>query len=341
MKVAGFEPLYKSLLKCEHGVSWKDSVASFKLNGIEECLKLEMQLKSGRYKQKKPKKFTITSPKKREIVSISFRDRVFQRSLNDNIVYPKLGKSFIYDNCACQKGKGTDFARGRLKCFLQRFYRANGLEGYILKCDIKGYYPNMSHKEVHKCFRKVIDGWSFKQSMIILEDQFDHEFGYNPGSQMVQIAGIALLNNIDHFVKETLKVKHYLRYMDDFILVHEDPEFLLHCAVQIKTKLTALSFSFNERKTQITSIKEGVMFLGFKFNLSDTGKVLMFMDPDKIKQERKKLKRLVTLSLRGEISRDKPDQCFESWKAHASKGNSFKMIERMTRYYNELWSIKI
>ena len=59
----------------------------------------------------------------------------------------------------------------------------------------------MSHKEVHKCFRKVIDGWSFKQSMIILEDQFDHEFGYNPGSQMVQIAGIALLNNIDHLLR--------------------------------------------------------------------------------------------------------------------------------------------
>ena len=66
MKVAGFEPLYKSLLKCEHGVSWKDSVASFKLNGIEECLKLETQLKSGRYKQKEAKEIHHNFPKERD-----------------------------------------------------------------------------------------------------------------------------------------------------------------------------------------------------------------------------------------------------------------------------------
>ena len=112
--VASFEALTESMTKCLHGVKWKDSPASYFLNGIEENLKLEKQLETGKYKQRKPKKFRITYPRERDIVSVAFRDRVFQRSLNDNIIYPRISRSFIYDNMACQQGKGPDKARDRL-----------------------------------------------------------------------------------------------------------------------------------------------------------------------------------------------------------------------------------
>lgn len=98
---------------------WKDSVAHYVLNGIESTLQLEEDLKSGAYKARPPITFKITSPKEREIVSIAFRDRVYQRSLNDNVVYPAMSRSFIRDNCACQSNKGTDYARERLKCFIK------------------------------------------------------------------------------------------------------------------------------------------------------------------------------------------------------------------------------
>ena len=108
--VISFDSLYESMWKCKRGVIWKDSVASYCLNGIERTLKLSKDLHNGKYKARPPIHFKITSPKPREIASITFRDRVFQRSLNDNVVYPIMSNSFIYDNFACQKGKGTDAA---------------------------------------------------------------------------------------------------------------------------------------------------------------------------------------------------------------------------------------
>lgn len=87
-KVVGFDALYESMLKCIRGYLYKDSVAHFFLNGIESVLTLEAEHKNGTYKARKPHKFKITFPKPRDAVSISFRDRVYQRSLNDNVITP-------------------------------------------------------------------------------------------------------------------------------------------------------------------------------------------------------------------------------------------------------------
>ena len=144
------------MMKCKCGVLWKDSTAAFYHRGIAKTIRLSRQLKNNRYKAAPPKHFKVTYPKPREIASISFRDRVYQRSLNDNAVYPLMTRSFIYDNYACQKGKGPDKARERLKEFLQSYYRKYGLEGYVAQFDIHGYYPNMSHAAVENIFKKKL-----------------------------------------------------------------------------------------------------------------------------------------------------------------------------------------
>lgn len=335
-KVASFEALHNSYLKCIKGVLWKGTPAYYHLNNIEENLKLEKQLQNGKYKQKKTKKFKVFYPKERDIVSIHFRDRVFQRSLNDNILYPKISRSFIYDNMACQKGKGPDLARERLKCFLQRYYRKHGTEGYVLKCDIKGYYPNMSHKVVKDCFKKVIDGWTFKQACCILDNQYDRDIGYNPGSQMIQIAGIGILNAVDHFIKEELHIEHYIRYMDDFILIHEDRSYLIECQARIAQMLQALECRFNTKKTGIIQLSDGILFLGFHYRLTKTGKVIMTLNSANIKHERKKLQKMDALVKKGDRTREKVDECYSSWKNHASKGNSYKLLQRMDQFYEQL-----
>ena len=100
-EIIGFEALYQSMQQCKKGVMWKGSVAHYVLNGLEETYKLSQQLKDGTYKPRKPSKFTVYSPKQRDIVSISFKDRVYQRSLNDNGIYDGMTRSFIEDNQAC------------------------------------------------------------------------------------------------------------------------------------------------------------------------------------------------------------------------------------------------
>lgn len=336
-KVIGFEALYESMMRCKRNVLWKDSVAHFYLNGIEETLKLERQLKEGTYKPREPKKFSVTHPKKREIVSIAFRDRVYQRSLNDNVLYPEMSRSFIYDNMACQKGKGTDFSINRLNQFMKKAHKAHGMNVYVLQCDIQGYYPNMSHAVAEETFRKKLKDVFYQMTEKVLQEQYEGDKGYNPGSQMIQIAGISVLSPLDHFIKEVLHIKWYLRYMDDFVLIHPDKDYLAYCEKRIKEFLSKIEFKLHPDKTRIYPIKSGIKMLGFTHRLTSTGKVVRIIDPKNVKSERKKLRRMVNLVRSGRLPKQKVDECYSTWKAHVRKGNSTQLLKRMEKYYADLW----
>lgn len=315
----------------------KGSAAHYVLNGLEETLKLEKQLKTGTYKARQTTKFRVTYPKPRDIVSICFRDRVYQRSLNDNAIYPAMTKSFIQHNCACQKDKGTDYARAVLDEFLHRHYRKYGRAGGVLQVDVHGYYPNMKHQVAKDKFKKHLEPDIYKRAEAVLEDQYEGDVGYNPGSQMIQIAGISVLDELDHFIKEQLGIKRYLRYMDDFLLMHEDLEYLEYCKDKVIEKLAEYGFEPNPKKTKVIPITEEILFLGFYYRLTETGKIIMRLNPANVKQERKKLYRLVAKAKKGESSKAKVDECFNGWKDHAAKGTSYQLLRRMEAYYKELW----
>lgn len=338
--VIGFDALYESMMKTKRGVTWKDSVAGYYHRGIERTDRLCEELHSGKYKPSPPRHFTITSPKRREIASVAYRDRVYQRSLNDNVVYPVMTRKFIYDNYACQTGKGTDPARDRLTEFMRRYYRKHGTDGHVCQIDIHGYYPNMRHDIVEGYFRECLPKWAYDRVEKILHNQYEGNIGYNPGSQLIQIAGISLLNDLDHMIKERMRVKYYIRYMDDLIMIHNDREFLEGCLDKVKAELNVLGFEVNEKKTRIYPLKEGIMFLGFRFRLTDSGKVLMHPDPAKVKTARKKYRRLVAKAKRGECTRESVDSSWATWIDHLSKGNTYKLIQRLNKYYRELWEGK-
>lgn len=335
--IIGFAALYESMMKCKRNVIWKDSVAFFRHHAVEQVIKLSDELKSGTYTPRTTKKFTVLSPKQREVMGVAFRDRVYQRSLNDNAIYPQMTRRFIYDNAACQKKRGTDFARGRLHCFLDRFYRKHGLNGYVLQCDIKGYYPNMKHSVVESEFERHLTPEVFEMAKGVLLCQYEGDTGYYPGSQMIQIAGISVLNDLDHFIKEQLGIKHYIRYMDDFILIHESREYLEECRQRIEAELKKLEFELHPKKTKIYEISKPIKFLGFYHQLTDTGKIVILIDPKNVKNERLKLRRMANKVKRGELTREKVDTCYQSWRNHASRGNSYNLLKRMDAYYKSLW----
>lgn len=335
--VIGFDALYESMQKCRKGVLWKDSVAAYYLRSIERTVRLSKELQDGSYKASPMKNFKITHPKPRDIASVTFRDRVYQRSLNDHIVYLKMVRGFIYDNYACQQRKGTDAARDRLKQFLRTQYRNDRVNGYVAQLDIKGYYPNMRHDVAESQFQKHLPEWAFDRVVSILRNQYPGSTGYNPGSQLVQIAGISVLDPIDHYIKERLHIHLYIRYMDDMILIHSDRKYLEQCFQKITRKLNEIGFELNERKSKIFQIKDGVEFLGFRFYLTDSGKVLMQIDPKKVKEQRRKLKKLVRKAKNGELQKESVDASYEAWKAHVKKGNSYHLLVKMDKYYHSLW----
>ena len=326
---------------CKRGIMWKDSTAGFVANGLINCLDLKDELTNGTYKISKYTIFTIYEPKERVIVSTRMRDRVFQRSLCDNYLTEAVSKSFVYDNAACQKGKGTDFARKRLKVHMLRFYHKHGRNGYVLKIDLKDFFGSTPHAVAKAAVNKrAKDQWAQERVAEII-DSFDQgedpEIGLGLGSQVTQLIELAVLDDIEHYIKEQLKIEHHVRYNDDFILIHHNKDYLIYVKNVIEEKIKEKGLKLNRKKTQIFPLTQSVKFLGFRFKLTETGKVLMLVLRNKITHERKKLRRLVNKAKRGEISRQKVDECYKSWKAHASKGNSYNLIKSMDRYYKSLW----
>lgn len=332
-----FDQLYDSTRKCKKGVSWKPSVKSFILNDMENLHRMERQLKNGTWKNGKPRPIKITYPKKRDGLSISFKDRVYQRCINDNVLYPSTTRTFIYDNYACQTGKGPDKAREQVKRMMWRFYCKYGTDGYVLQTDIKGYYPNMSHTAVKEMFKKYLSPEAYRMTCEVLDDQYNGEIGYNPGSQMVQIAGITLLNTVDHYIKERLHARYYTRYMDDGWQLERTREKLEHDLPLIAQEMEKLGCCLNMDKTRIVPLSKGFTYLGFRYRIADSGKITMTVSADNVKHERRKLRKMVQKSRQGKIPKEKVEECYLSWKNHASKGNDKKTIFKMDTYYKRLW----
>lgn len=338
-EATSFESLYESMWKCQrNGKIKKASVARFVTHGIEECGKLEKEIKEERYLPRNPHTFRLTYPKERPCSSIHIRDRIVQRSVNDLVIYPAMTKSFIWDNMACQKGKGTTKMMDRVDHLLHRYYINNGNsnEGYVWQWDIEGYYRNMRHDRARKCFERHLDKKTVDHAEKWLQKQYPHPVGYEPGSQMVQILGISMLDRFDHNIKENLKAKIYPRYMDDGFVISSDIEYLQKCWKEQEKELKKLDLHFHPKKTKIFRLSEGIKFLGFTFYLTDTGKVIRIINPQNVKHERKKLYRMAQLVKKGIRTPEKYWECYSAWRAHAELGNSYKLVRRMDVYAAEL-----
>lgn len=184
--------------------------------------------------------------------------------------------------------------------------------------------------------RKHLPDESYQMAARIL-DNFPGEVGFNPGSQIVQIVGITALNDLDHYIKERLLMEIYERYMDDSVMIYHEREKLEICLEVIEGKLAEKDMKLNKKKTRIYSLRKGILFLGFWFYLTDTGKVMVHIDPKKVKHERRKLRRMAGLVKKGEKTREQVDEHFDSWMRHASYGNSYNFQKNMREFYRSLW----
>ena len=342
-EICSFKNLYKAMHKCKRNVMWKDSVQGYYKNGLVNIHNLRKSLLDGTYNIDDYISFKVYEPKERDILATRFKDRAFQRSLCDISVYNDLTRSFVYDNCACQIGKGTEFARKRLNVHLKRFYRKHKLNGYILKLDIKNYFGSTPHSVAKNAVRKrVKDEW-VRNKIFDVIDSYSGETGLGLGSQLTQLIQLAVLDDIDHFIKEKMKIKGYIRYMDDMILIHYNEKHLKRCMNEVSDKLNKLGLRLNKKKSQIFPIKQGVKFLGFKFRLTESGKVIITLLKKKEYKEKRNLKKLVSRSLKGKMTRMQVDICFNSFLAHIQGGkncvkrNTKRLVDKMTVYYNRLW----
>ena len=322
--------------KCRRTVMWKDSVAGYTINNLKNTYKLQQSLMKHTYKIDPYQVFRLYEPKEREIVATRIKDRQFQRSLCDNILYPQVTKSFIYDNCACQRGKGVDFALNRLNCHLQRCFRKHGNSGWVLQCDIRHFFAETPHTVAKYAIAKRVRCQEAVAHTNAIIDSFGGDKGIGLGSQVSQITQLAVLDDLDHYIKEQLHIKGYIRYMDDFLLIHHDRKHLEYCLTVIMGRLAAIGLSLN-KKTHIFPVKQGIVFLKWRFCLTDTGKVIRNMSNKSICKERRKLRKLKALWDKGRITKQDAYNNYQSWCANAKRGNTHTLLLKMDELYNSLF----
>ena len=146
-----------------------------------------------------------------------------------------------------------------------------------------------------------------------------------------------MLSPLDHYIKEKLRIKYYIRYMDDFILIHESKEYLQECKEKIAEFLSNDGFTLHPKKSTIFAVSKELTFLGFTFKLTDTGKVVKMISTEAVRRKRKKLRHMVAKVKRGELDKHKVDECYKCDRIYLAKGNATKLIQRLDIYYKNLW----
>lgn len=335
--VTDFGNLYDAMQHCANGVRWKASVIKYLQNGLANTEKLRQELLNDTYKLGKQIEFKVYEPKERTVVAMRFRDRQVQRSLLHNYLADELSRHFIYDNAAGQVGKGPDFSIRRVKMMLEKAHRLYGNNVYAYTYDIKSFFGSTRHDVAKAAIRKRIrDDWACQLVEQII-DSFPGDTGIGLGSDVAQYIELAVLDDLDHFIKEQLRVRFYARYMDDFIIITDGKEHAVEYRRAIEQELNKIHLQLHPRKCRVVPVSRGFKWLGFRIRVKQSGKILVTLSKDKIYHERRKLKKMVKLIKAGKLPRDTAEVSLRCWAAHAAHGNNYRVIQKMHHYYQSLW----
>lgn len=300
------------------------------LDGINALKKL---LVNREYKIKGYFEFKVYEPKERVIKAGAFVDKIVQHSLCDTVLLPKLASVFIRNNFAGQIGKGTLFGLETLKKDMLQAYTAHGMNIYILKADVTKFFYNIDHEILKGLVAEQFNDDGIRWLCNLIIDSTEGK-GLPLGNQTSQVFALLYLNGLDHYITETLGIQYYGRYMDDFYLIHKDKEYLKYCLKKITEYVEGLELTLNG-KTQIMPFKNGIKFLGFHTYIRD-GKVVCKIRNENKHNAVRKYKRMAKLVAEGKLDRKKFDECYTSYKAHASHGDCAGLIHNLDKQIEKI-----
>jgi len=341
-----FNNLFKKLISIENlqDAYWKSkkhksnspAVIKFEKHWQLHLAKLHKELKIRLYKPKPLKSFILRDPKTRTICVSEFKDRIVHHVLV-NILQPIFEPRFIYDSYASRKNKGTLPALKRLYIFLRKvtkngkqihnFRNSNDIQGFALKADIKHYFETVDHKILLNIISKRIkDNGVLWLTKLILNNHNTkiHGKGMPLGNWTSQFLANIYLNELDQYIKHELKAKYYLRYVDDFVILHHNKNILIKYEKQIKTFLHTLKLELHPDKCKIIPLKRGILFLGFKCFY-----YYQLVRQRNIRKIHNKLKELIKLYKSEKIEKEDIQETLQGWNAYAKQGNTYKLRKKL------------
>ncbi|MGK7907506.1 MAG: RNA-directed DNA polymerase [Synechococcus sp.] len=305
-----------------------------------ELLQRHRELQAKSYRPGSYKTFEIYEPKHRVISAAPYRDRVVHHALC-NIIVPIFDRTFITTTYANRKGYGTHRA-------LKKFVQYTRSSRYVLQCDICKYFPSIDIAILKQLIRRKL---KCKDTLWLIDTILDNRsegetpINYFPGDTLLtplerpkglpignlssQFFANVYLSGFDRYVKETLKVSKYLRYVDDFCLFGDDREFLSDCRTKIEAYLASLRLKIHPIKSQLMQTRIGPRFVGFRV-LPDRIRVRNH----NLQTGRRRLKQLQLAYANGQLSEQEVSQRLQSWNAHLAHGDTWRLRQKIFNNLN-------
>ena len=225
--LCSYENLHGAYLKARQGKTQKHYVLKFEKELEKNIKQLQTELITQTYQPKPLKTFIIRDPKTRKISKSKFRDRIIHHTLI-NIIGSPFQKGFIHDSYANQIGKGTLKAIERFDYFKRKVSHNYMRPCYVLKADIRHFFEEVDHEIlINVLKRKIKDDkiiWLIQQilsNLPAVRGGGVRPKGMPLGNHTSQFFANVYLNELDQFVKHTLKAQHYIRYVDDFVILSD------------------------------------------------------------------------------------------------------------------------
>lgn len=281
------ELLVQAYYDCRRNKRTSASALRFEQDLERNLLDLHAELDAGTYHPGRSICFAITRPKPREVWAASFRDRIVHHLLYNQIA-DRFIRGFIADSCACIPGRGTLYAAQRLETKVRSQTRNWTCQAYYLKADLANFFVSIDKRIVWtKLVGRIPEPWVRHLCALVLfhdpREDFEirgnpatlalvprhkrlteapREYGLPIGNLSSQFFANVLLDRLDQHIKHQIRAKHYVRYVDDFVILHESPQWLNAAEAQISAFLPNLGLALNPRKTVLQPIARGIDFAG-------------------------------------------------------------------------------
>lgn len=284
-----YADLFRCYLRCRRNKRNTLNQLAFEVGAEQNLLRLQEELNNGTYRPGPSICFVITKPKLREVFAADFRDRIVHHVLIEYlqaICEPR----FIYDSYACRPGKGTHAGVKRLQDFTRSVTRNNHRIAYCMQLDVRSFFMEMNKDILKQLVRKHTDNafMVWLADVIIDNDPTDHcritrggsllgsipphktlfgrpkHKGLPIGNLSSQFFANLYLNELDQFVKRRMQCRHYIRYMDDMVLLSTARGELLDWEMEIAHFLSGhLDLELRASKRRLHSVSSGIDFLGY------------------------------------------------------------------------------
>jgi RNA-directed DNA polymerase len=263
--IASIEALNSAWKKFSIGKKSRLDVVDYQKQLAHNVQHLNKTLLTSTYRHGIYQPFTICDPKTRKIHKATVRDRVVHQAIV-SAIEPLFEKRFIYDSYSCRVRKGTHAGVARLGLFLRQASYNKTQKVYALKCDVRQFFASIDHNILMQLIEKRIDDEQTLELLrtIVLSHGEETGRGIPLGNVTSQLFANIYLHELDWFMKQTLGIKHYLRYCDDFVVISTDKDYL-NSLIEIVREFLAgqLKLELHPNKVSISSWDQGIDFLGY------------------------------------------------------------------------------